>query len=44
MARLCPTDKESLLSVKGVGAAKLEHYGALFLKLIGDYLQANRPK
>ncbi len=44
MARLCPTDQESLLSIKGVGDAKLEHYGAQFLKLIGDYLQANRPK
>jgi len=44
MARLCPTDREPLLSIKGVGNARLEHYGAQFLKLIGDYLQANRPK
>lgn len=39
MSRLCPTDEESLLSVKGVGNAKLEHYGAQFLKAISDYLQ-----
>jgi ATP-dependent DNA helicase RecQ len=43
MSRLCPTDKESLLSVKGVGAAKLDRYGALFLEAIRNYLQANRP-
>jgi ATP-dependent DNA helicase RecQ len=42
MCRLCPTDKESLLSIKGVGPAKLDRYGALFLGVIGDYLQANR--
>ena len=42
MSRLCPIDKESLLAVKGVGAAKLDRYGALFLKVISDYLQANR--
>jgi ATP-dependent DNA helicase RecQ len=41
MSRLCPTDEDSMLSVKGVGNAKLEHYGALFLKVIRDYLQAN---
>ena len=42
MARLCPTDKESMLSVKGVGAAKLDRYGAQFLKVVSTYLQENR--
>jgi ATP-dependent DNA helicase RecQ len=37
MVRLHPTDEESLLSVKGVGATKLERYGTLFLKAIRDY-------
>ncbi len=44
MSRLCPTDEESLLSVKGVGAAKFEHYGAQFLGVIRDYLQANKSE
>jgi ATP-dependent DNA helicase RecQ len=44
MARSCPADTESLLSVKGVGAAKLDRYGAQFLKVIGDYLQANKSE
>jgi ATP-dependent DNA helicase RecQ len=44
MARLCPTDGESLLAVRGVGAAKLEHYGALFLEIIRNYLQEHGQK
>ena len=37
MARLCPRDAESMLSVSGVGEVKLERYGRQFLCLINRY-------
>jgi ATP-dependent DNA helicase RecQ len=39
MSRLCPIDKESMLSVKGVGTSKFDRYGAQFLEVIRNYLQ-----
>ncbi len=39
MSRYCPADTESLLSIKGVGTAKLERYGALFLEAIHKYIE-----
>jgi superfamily II DNA helicase RecQ len=41
MARLRPTDKDAMLSIKGVGVAKFEHYGAQFLNLICSCLKTN---
>jgi ATP-dependent DNA helicase RecQ len=38
MCSLYPTTAEALLSVTGVGAKKLERYGAPFLQAITDYL------
>jgi ATP-dependent DNA helicase RecQ len=37
MSREKPGDDESLLAISGVGQAKLEKYGAEFLRLIGQY-------
>lgn len=42
MCRFCPTDQESMLSIKGVGATKYDLYGTLFLEVIRDYLKENR--
>jgi ATP-dependent DNA helicase RecQ len=41
MARLRPTTADQLLEVSGVGAAKLERYGAFFLEVIRDHLSAS---
>jgi len=38
MCRFCPTDQESMRSIKGVGATKYDLYGTLFLEAIRDYL------
>jgi len=37
MARLRPNSAEALLEVSGVGAAKLERYGAFFLEVIREH-------
>lgn len=39
MARLNPTTPGELLKIKGVGEAKLERYGVLFLNVIQKYLK-----
>jgi ATP-dependent DNA helicase RecQ len=38
MAAKLPTDRETLLSVSGVGQTKLTRYGEAFLQLIDDYI------
>jgi ATP-dependent DNA helicase RecQ len=40
MARLRPTSTDQLLSISGVGAAKLERYGAFFLEVIRAHCSA----
>lgn len=37
MSSLCPTDKQAMLQVKGVGEAKYEKYGQLFLECLQHY-------
>lgn len=50
MSKYKPTDKISMLSVKGVGEAKFDKYGEEFLKIIKDYREkqgisgTGRPK
>lgn len=39
MARRLPRQEDQFLSVHGVGRAKMTNYGAVFLKIIGDYCQ-----
>lgn len=41
MSSLCPTDKQAMLQVKGVGEAKYEKYGERFLDCLRTYA-ANR--
>lgn len=38
MSSLCPTDKQVMLQVKGVGEAKYEKYGELFLECLQKYV------
>ena len=38
MCRKCPRTLEELLEVSGVGRAKLDRYGEIFLERIADYL------
>lgn len=38
MSSLCPTDKQAMLQVKGVGEAKYEKYGELFLECLQKYV------
>ena len=38
MSSLCPTDKQAILQVKGVGEAKYEKYGQLFLECLQNYV------
>jgi ATP-dependent DNA helicase RecQ len=40
MCRILPTDLEQLSSIQGVGKAKLEKYGAIFIDAISDYIAA----
>ncbi|MED4569055.1 DNA helicase RecQ [Brevibacillus agri] len=37
MSSLCPTDKQAMLKIKGVGEAKFEKYGQLFLECLQNY-------
>ncbi|MGN7469117.1 DNA helicase RecQ [Brevibacillus sp. SAFN-007a] len=37
MSSLCPTDKEAMLQIKGVGEAKFDKYGHLFLECLQNY-------
>lgn len=37
MSSLCPVDKQAMLQVKGVGEAKFDKYGQLFLDCLQDY-------
>ncbi|UFJ40307.1 DNA helicase RecQ [Brevibacillus humidisoli] len=37
MSRLCPTDRETFLTVKGVGESKFEKYGQAFLECLRAY-------
>ncbi|MDK2985117.1 MAG: ATP-dependent helicase RecQ [Clostridia bacterium] len=39
MSEYCPTDKEALLKLKGVGEAKLNRYGDAFIDLIKKYVE-----
>ena len=36
-----PGNEDEFLEVSGVGPQKLEHYGALFLKAINDFVVEN---
>jgi len=42
MAAYYPQSSESFLQINGVGAVKLQNYGAAFLDVIRAYCQANR--
>jgi superfamily II DNA helicase RecQ len=42
MAASLPTDDRGMRAIKGVGEAKLEKYGPLFIKEIEDYLRELR--
>ncbi len=44
MSEYCPTDRNGLLSIKGVGEVKLTKYGQEFLELLQDYAQKNNLK
>lgn len=37
MSSMCPTDRQAMLQVKGVGESKFEKYGQLFLDCLQDY-------
>lgn len=37
MSSLCPTDKQAMLRVKGVGESKFDKYGHLFLDVLQSY-------
>ncbi len=37
MSSVCPTDREAMLKIKGVGEAKFEKYGELFLECLQNY-------
>ncbi|MED1916594.1 DNA helicase RecQ [Bacillus thuringiensis] len=37
MSSVCPTDKQAILQIKGVGEAKFEKYGELFLECLQNY-------
>jgi ATP-dependent DNA helicase RecQ len=41
MCRVMPRDKESFLSVSGVGNVKLEQYGELFIEEIREWAESN---
>lgn len=41
MSKYCPTDKDSMLNIKGVGEAKLKKYGEEFLNVIQEYIGEN---
>lgn len=42
MAKFTPTTPQEMLAIKGVGEAKLERYGALFLNVIRKHLDENQ--
>jgi len=44
MSEYCPTDHNSLLSIKGVGEVKLARYGQEFLQLLQQYAEKNNVK
>lgn len=37
MSSLCPTDRQAMLKIKGVGEAKFDKYGHLFLECLQNY-------
>ncbi len=37
MSRLCPTDKQAMLAIKGVGESKFDKYGRAFLECLQAY-------
>ncbi len=41
MAAYFPQSRASLMKINGVGQVKLEHYGEIFLELIGEYCRTN---
>lgn len=41
LSQVCPTDKQSMLAIKGIGASKFEKYGHLFLGLLQEYQTEN---
>ncbi|USG65577.1 DNA helicase RecQ [Brevibacillus ruminantium] len=40
LSQLCPTEKEAMLTVKGIGAAKFEKYGHIFLTCLQEYAES----
>ena len=44
MSEFCPTDRDSLLAIKGVGEVKLARYGQEFLQLLRHYAEKNNLK
>lgn len=43
MCQYCPTDRQALRSIKGVGESKLERYGDDFLRVIRQYSAEHNP-
>ena len=43
LAKARPVDRHAMLSVSGVGPAKLERYGDAFLTMIGEYVSDKKP-
>ncbi len=41
MSEQCPTDEKSLLSIKGVGEAKIKSYGNRFIQILQSYSEEN---
>lgn len=44
MCKKCPTSEEDMLMVSGVGAFKLQKYGAQFISAIKSYIDENKLK
>jgi ATP-dependent DNA helicase RecQ len=43
MSATCPTDKQALRLIKGIGETKLERYGGDFLQAIQQYVAEHQP-
>jgi ATP-dependent DNA helicase RecQ len=41
MSEVCPTDRATMLSIKGVGETKFKNYGSFFLELLQKYVEDN---
>jgi ATP-dependent DNA helicase RecQ len=42
LAGECPVTLDGLASIKGVGAKRAEDFGALFLREIGEFMEARK--